>query len=113
MGVIALFPIQRWHAEALPDAPSGAGDGSNIWSTHSEQGRRDHLEIEANVQDNQFHESARVHECPEGRCLTPPQASEAGRHDGSPKFASGRHQDDKAAEHPLVHAGHQINPRPQ
>jgi hypothetical protein len=71
---------------------------------HSEQRRRDHFEIESNVQDNQFHESARVHERPEGRGLTPTQAGEAGRHDGSPKFAPGRHHNYEAADQPLVYA---------
>lgn len=32
-GVIALFPAQRWHEEALADSSSAAVDGLSTWST--------------------------------------------------------------------------------
>jgi hypothetical protein len=32
-GVIALFPPQPWHDEALPEASSVAVDGISTWST--------------------------------------------------------------------------------
>ena len=70
------------------------------------------MEIETNIQYNQLHEAACVHERSEGRRLTPTQAGEASRYDGTPKFAPGGNHDDEVAEHPLVHAGHQIHPRP-
>ncbi len=80
---------------------------------HREQGRRDDFHLEADVEDDQFHQPAGVHQDAERRCVTPVESGEACGDRAAAEFANRRDGNDERADRPLLHAADQTDLRAQ